>query len=94
VATYEHILESDEFVNHWCVKCGIHGALFATPRMFEACPKCLNERIRTLRESGATLPDWLLYLEDATARSLRSQERAEAAALSISLDDLFPLRKV
>lgn len=89
MALFDDVLECDEFINHWCVKCGTHGALFATPLMFGACPKCLHERIRALRVSGAALPDWLVYLEGATARSLRDAERREAAELSVSLDDLY-----
>lgn len=77
------------FMNHDCVKCGTHGALFATPRTFVACPQCLPGRITALRLSGADLPDWLLYLEKAAGREVRAQAKRAEAALSVSFDDLY-----
>ena len=89
---YDEVLEADEFVNHLCVKCGAHGALFATPRMFSACPRCLSERIRRLREAGATLPEWLLYLEKAGAREAVRQRKAEECLTQRDFRRLLPMR--
>lgn len=91
--TLVEILEADKFLNHACVKCGTHGALFATPRMFSACPKCLAERIRELRESGATLPAWAYYLEGAADDEALRQANAEDTSLSMSFDDFYHCAK-
>jgi hypothetical protein len=87
--TLSEILEVDEFLDHACVKCGTHGALFATPRMFSACPKCLAARIRELRESGAGLPAWAYYLEGAANDEALRQARAEDESFSMSFDDFY-----
>lgn len=86
---FEEILRGDAFQNHTCVQCGTHGALFATPHMFSACPHCLARRIRTLKQTGSNLPEWLLYLEGAAEREVQRQTEAEQKALSVSFDDFY-----
>jgi DNA-directed RNA polymerase subunit RPC12/RpoP len=89
MGTFDEFLECDEFVNHMCVKCGSKGALFATPRMFGACPRCLSERMQHLRKTVARVPEWVPYLEKAGAREASRQEKAEKAELSVSFDDFY-----
>ncbi|OLE11690.1 MAG: hypothetical protein AUG89_09260 [Acidobacteria bacterium 13_1_20CM_4_56_7] len=85
VAPFNDILEGDHFLNHTCLRCGAHGALFATPRMFSACPKCLAERIRRLRELGGELPIWIHYLEGSAEATARRQAKSDETALTVSL---------
>jgi hypothetical protein len=85
--SWAEVLEADVFVNHSCARCGTHGALFATPRMFSACPKCLVERIRGLRALGRELPVWLYYLEGAASGTVAAEGKRGDAALSVSFDD-------
>jgi len=89
VEPYSRILEGDVFANHLCTRCGTGGALFATPRMFTACPKCLAERIRDLRKVSGVLPAWVHYLEGAADEEVARQARAEDAALTASFDDFY-----
>jgi hypothetical protein len=86
---FDDILECDTLVDNMCLECGTHGALFATPRMFSACPRCLADRIRRLREMEVDLPEWLLYLEKAGEREAVRQHKAEEAKLSVSFDDFY-----
>jgi HEAT repeat protein len=85
--SWGEVLEADVFVDNACVRCGTHGALFATPRMFSACPKCLAERIRNLRALGRDLPAWLYYLEGAASGEVDAQDRRADAAFTVSFDD-------
>ena len=85
----EQILHRDTFVHDLCLKCGSHGALFATPYMFAACPGCLAERLRNLRVIGQGLPDWVEYLQGAAEREVQRQLKAEKAELSVSFDDFY-----
>jgi hypothetical protein len=87
--SWAEVLEADVFVNHTCARCGTHGALFATPRMFSACPKCLVERIRGLRAGGRELPVWLYYLEGAASGTVAGEGTRADAALSVSFDDFY-----
>lgn len=87
--SFEGLLTGYVFLNHCCVECGARGALFATPRMFSACPKCLAERIRRLRRSTSHLPDWVLYLGGAAEREVAHQAERERKALSVNLDDFY-----
>jgi hypothetical protein len=87
--SWAEVLEVDVFVDHACARCGTHGALFATPRMFSACPKCLAERIRELRSLGRELPPWLYYLEGAASGEADAQDRRADAALTVSFDDFM-----
>jgi hypothetical protein len=86
---FEALLTGYVFQNNTCVHCGCHAALFATPRMFSACPRCLAERIRALKVVRDDLPDWALYLEGAGAGEVRRQTDAEQKALSVTFDDLY-----
>jgi hypothetical protein len=86
---YDDLLECDTFMNDTCVNCGSKAALFATPRMFGACPRCLAERMRQLIRTGAPVPEWVPYLEKAGEREAARQEKAEEAQFSVSFDDLF-----
>ncbi len=89
VLPFDDILEGDAFLNHACLRCGNHAALFATPRMFSACPRCLVERIRSLRQLGGELPIWLHYLEGAAQAELMRQARADETALTASFGEFF-----
>ena len=86
---FEQFLECDEFMNHMCVKCGAKAALFATPRMFGACPNCLSRRMRELREREVSVPDWVPYLEKAGEREASRQAKVEESELSVSFDDFY-----
>jgi hypothetical protein len=83
------ILERDTFINHWCVRCGCHGILIATPRYFTACPECLASRMKEVRESGVDLPDWFLYVERVAQRNVASQARALLASPTVRFDDFY-----
>jgi RNA polymerase sigma factor (sigma-70 family) len=64
VETFEDILNVDLFVEHICIVCGFKGNVFPLPYMFYACPKCLNERIKELRQTEHVIPDWIIFLEE------------------------------
>jgi DNA-directed RNA polymerase subunit RPC12/RpoP len=89
MASFEEFLECDEFMNHMCVKCGSKAALFATPRTFGACPRCLSRRMRHLQETVGSVPEWVPYLEKAGEREALRQAKAEASELSVSFDDFY-----
>lgn len=76
---------ADRFVNHLCLRCGYHGAAFATPRFLTACPKCLAERIADVDEPDR--PGWIRYLRDAALREAERQDRKEKESLTVDFDD-------
>src|SRR5512143_3686835 len=84
---FQALLVGYVFQNNSCVECGTHAALFATPRMFSACPHCLARRIHALMSTRNDLPDWVLYLKGAAEGETRRQAKAEQDALSVSFDD-------
>ena len=85
----EELLGGDRFVEHWCVACGARGALFATPRVFAACPECLLRRIHRLQATRFDLPAWVAHLEMSATCETRRQERAERDSLTVSFDDFY-----
>jgi hypothetical protein len=89
VAPFEDVLEGDAFLSHACLRCGTHGALFATPRMFSACPKCLAERIRSLRRLGGELPIWIHYLEGSAQAEFLRQAKSDETALTVSFGEFL-----
>jgi hypothetical protein len=85
---FDALLEQDAFLNSWCVRCGYNGILYATPRWFTACPKCLAERMRAVRETGVELPGWFLYVERIAVQYTQKQARESLASPTVSFDDL------
>lgn len=85
---FDGLLAGYVFQNNTCVECGTHGAAFATPCMFSACPQCLAGRIRALKATRSDLPQWVLYLEGAAEREVRRQAEAERRAFTVTFDDL------
>ncbi len=90
------------FVNHLCVKCGYHGALFVFDSKYVApCPKCVSERIADLRREGHPIPTgvaWkegqltdfekLAILENEARREVIYQDKKEQGTLQVSFDDM------
>jgi hypothetical protein len=85
----ESIIDADEFVNHACSRCGNPGLLFATPRMFSACPKCLVDRIRKWRKQESEVPAWADYLEGAAGASVQGLARKEDDALGAAFEEFY-----
>ena len=88
-STELELLSGDCFADRWCVECGTHGALFATPHLFSACPQCLLGRIHRLQAKRSDLPDWVAYLEQSAAGETRRQAHAEHDTLSVAFDDFY-----
>lgn len=62
-STFNGLLEVDRFVEGICIVCDFKGIIFPLPYIFFACPKCLNDRIKDLRQVEYIVPEWILYLE-------------------------------
>jgi hypothetical protein len=84
---FDGLLEQDTFLGNWCARCGYHGILYATPRWFSACPRCLEERMRKLRETGVDLPNWFVYVENVARRHVDIQERQLMVSPTVHFDD-------
>lgn len=86
---YEFVLSGYQFINHGCVECCVHAALFVFAGHFVSlCPKCAADRIGELRRAGYSLTEDLEILEDEARREVLHQERKEREALQVRWDDL------
>lgn len=84
------VISGDRFVWHRCLRCGMHGALFAYLRRFVSlCPQCTVERIERAAWREERLPPAVLWLHWEAKREAERQRRLDAAPPSVELDDFF-----
>lgn len=73
--SFEEIFEGDRFIEHVCIACGYKGDYFPLPHTFYACPKCLNRRVKALRQIEYQVPDWIIFLEKDSEFRISKQDR-------------------
>jgi rubrerythrin len=86
---FDALIDRDVFIEEWCARCGYTGILYATPRYHFACPRCLEERMRLVRETGVELPEWFLHVEKVARAHASHQAREALEGPTVRLDDLY-----
>jgi hypothetical protein len=77
------------FVGKLCVQCHCRRALFVVRGQYVGlCPGCVVDRIAALRNSGHTVPDWVVILDDEAQREVDFQREQEEQLLQVRWDDL------
>ena len=65
VVAFERVVPGDFFVEHTCVTCGYHAALFVIAggrffgRYVSLCPLCASHRIQRFRQEVDVMPMWV-----------------------------------
>ena len=92
---FHRIVAGDCFVNHWCVECGLHAALFVIAggryygRYVSLCPRCVSVRIEGYRQEMGEVPWWVENLDKEAEGEVRFQARTEERTLQVVWDDLY-----
>jgi len=85
---YEEALGHDRFLGEFCAKCGHRGTGWADGHLGIAirCPKCLRDRVRSLRDVHGTLPSAVAYLEKMADGDIRKQGVDNRDDLTVDFD--------
>lgn len=89
-ALYRRALGADRFLAQWCARCGHEGTAWADGEggVVIRCPRCLRERVRSLREVHDSLPGSVDYLETMADRDLERQS-LENHDLTVDFDVFY-----